>query len=105
MRFLVTGAAVVMALVAACTLMPQQAVGHSPAAIRDAYLIAHGMARGYGERPDADPKVLAQLQMLDLQAAQAVRSMVTTGNATPDDTARAVAALTDFAARQTPVSP
>jgi len=78
---------------------------HSPAAIRDAYLIAHGMAQGYSERPDADPGVLAELRRLDRQAASAVGALVERGDGSSDDTARAVAALTDYAASQTPASP
>ena len=86
---------------AACTLLPDDTPGHSPAAIRDAYLIAHGMAQGYSERPDADPQIMAQLRHLDRQAADAVGALVDRGNGSPDETARAVAALTDLAADPT----
>ncbi|MEJ0049010.1 MAG: hypothetical protein WDN04_25065 [Rhodospirillales bacterium] len=90
---------------AGCMLLPQDTPGHNPAAIRDAYLIAHGMARSYSERPDADPAVLSELRRLDRRAATEVGALVERGDGSPDDTARAVAALTDYAAQQTPVSP
>jgi len=105
MRFLLAASLLSTALFAACAWLPDQMVGHSPAAIRDAYLIDHGMAESYSERPDADPQVLAQLQTLDQHAAAAVGAMATTGSFNPDDTARAVAALTDYAAQQTAVLP
>ena len=88
--------------VAACSPMDDGAPGSNPSAIRDAYLIAHGMAEGYSGEPQADPAVLAELARLDAEAAAAVRTM--DGNGSPDDSARAVAALTDYAARQTPVA-
>jgi hypothetical protein len=94
-------AVLLLTAVSGCMLMPEDAPGHNPAAIRDAYLMAHGMAKGYSERPDADPQVLAQLRRLDRQAAAAVGALVERGAGSPGDTARAVAALTDFAAEQT----
>jgi len=65
----------------------------NPAALQDAYLVAHGMAASYVERPDANPDVVQQLVVLDARAAQAMRSQ---DNAA---TAMAVAALTTLAAR------
>ncbi len=88
--------------IAACSMMDDMTPGSSPSAIRDAYLIAHGMAEGYSGEPQADPAVLAELARLDAEAAAAVRTM--DGNGSPDDSARAVAALTDYAARQTTVA-
>jgi hypothetical protein len=86
-------------VVAACSALDDGPPGSNPSAIRDAYLIAHGMAEGYREQPHADPQVLAELSRLDARAAAAVRGMDGTGS--PDDSARAVAALTNYAARQT----
>jgi len=97
--------AVLLTAAAGCMLVPDEQPGRNPAAIRDAYLIAHGMAQGYSERPDADPDVLAELRRLDNQAASAVGALVERGDGSSDDTARAVAALSDYAARQTPASP
>jgi hypothetical protein len=91
--------ALVGGAMSACTLSDDPAMGSNPSAIRDAYLIAHGMAVGYSDQPHADPKVSAELARLDAEAAAAVRGMEGTGSA--DDSARAVAALTDYAARQT----
>jgi hypothetical protein len=96
--------AVLLTAAAGCTLLPEEQAGYNPAAIRDAYLIAHGMAQGYSERPDADPEVLAELRRLDNQAASAVGALVERGDGSSDATARAVAALSDYAASQTPVS-
>jgi hypothetical protein len=89
-------------VIAACSFIDNPAPGSSPSAIRDAYLIAHGMAEGYSAQAQADPQVLAELARLDAQAAAAVRGMG--GNGSPDESARAVAALTDYAARQTTVA-
>jgi hypothetical protein len=97
--------AVLLTAVAGCMMLPDEQPGHNPAAIRDAYLIAHGMAQGYSERPDADPEVMTELRRLDNQAASAVGALVERGDGSSDATARAVAALSDYAARQTPVSP
>jgi hypothetical protein len=105
MRFVLTVLLLIAVIAAGCTMVPDEQAAHDPAAIRDAYLIAHGMAKGYSEREDADPQVLAQLRTLDQQAAHAVGALVEGESGSPDDTARAVAALTDYAARQTPASP
>lgn len=103
MRILLT--AIILAAAAGCMLLPNESTVRNPAAIRDAYLIAHGMAKGYGERPDADPQVTMQLHRLDREAAEAVGALVERGTGSPADTARKVAALSDYAAQQTPVSP
>jgi len=81
--------AVAILALGACAM--QQAA--NPAALQDAYLVAHGMAASYVERPDANPDVVQQLVVLDARAAQAMRSQ---DNAA---TAMAVAALTTLAAR------
>jgi hypothetical protein len=57
-------------VIAACTIMNDMAPGTSPSAIRDAYLIAHGMAQGYSGEPQADPAVLAELARLDAEAGR-----------------------------------
>jgi hypothetical protein len=84
---------------AGCSFQADEMSADSPLAIRDAYLMAHGMAQGYSRQPHADPKVLAELSRLDAQAFAAVRNMDNSyGNA--DASARAVAALTEYAAKQ-----
>jgi hypothetical protein len=59
------------------------------------------------ENPGADPGVKAQLVSLDLKARDAVRTLTRSGEGFADEgaTARAVSALTDYAARQTSLSP
>ena len=105
MRRLLAGAAVLL-LPVACTEGPSQ-IGFSrppsALAVRDAYAIAHGMAFSYAGSDDADPGIVAQLVRLDARAIQAVHSMdrAPTGSAQARETAEAVAALTEFAARQT----
>jgi hypothetical protein len=89
-------------LLAACAASPWQSedVTHRPEALLDAYLIAHGMATSYAQSDDARPEVVMQLRNLDLKAAQSIRDL---GRAYPGNvaaTAEAVAALTDYAARQ-----
>ena len=93
--------AILCAVAAACALMPQQSTDQSPLAIMDAYLIAHGMVESYGNQPDADPAVAAELARLDHRAAIAIRQMDRTGAG--DEPARAVAALSDYAASQTSI--
>ncbi len=93
--------AILCAVAAACALMPAHSSDQSPLAIYDAYLIAHGMVESYGNQPDADPAVAAELARLDQQAAVAIRQMDRTGSG--DEPARAVAALSDYAASQTSV--
>ena len=85
-----------------CSFEDEAVPGSSPASIRDAYLIAHGMAEEYRDQLHADPKVAAELARLDSRAAAAVQTMDGSGDA--GDSARAVAALTEFAARQTAVA-
>lgn len=87
-------------LVSACAFGPGMADGHNPMAISDAYLIAHGMAISYDERPDADPAVTEELAKLDWRARRALIDMVRTPDRDQDETVRAVAALSDYAARQ-----
>jgi hypothetical protein len=87
---------------ASCSFGNEGVSGNSPAAIRDAYLIAHGMAERCRQDLHADPEVLAELSRLDAEAAAAVHDMEYNGSS--DQSARAVAALTDYAARQTTVS-
>jgi hypothetical protein len=64
----------------------------------DAYLIAHGMATSYAESPNANPAVVEQLRRLDLRAQKSLQALGARGDM--DATANAVAALTDYAARQ-----
>lgn len=45
-----------------------------PAALQDAYLIAHGMAASYVERPDANPAKVQQLVLIDSRATAAMRA-------------------------------
>jgi hypothetical protein len=92
----------ICAVLAACTgsLGEQAAAAHRPQALLDAYLIAHGMAASYAESPDANPAVVLQLARLDMRAAASVRSLDRPYKADIDATASAVAALTDYAARQ-----
>jgi molybdopterin biosynthesis enzyme MoaB len=89
-----------------CALTQDDGAARQPLAILDAYLVAHGMAASYVENPDADPAVKAQLVTLDLKARDAVRTLTHAGDgfADEDATARAVSALTDYAARQTSVA-
>lgn len=91
-------------VLAACALMPAQLQGGNPRAIMDAYLIAHGMVESYAERPGADPSVTAQLGRLDAQARAEIRSLTRSGGGDAAATARAVSALTDYAARQSSLS-
>ncbi len=90
----------------ACSMVPEEETGRQPLAILDAYLIAHGMAASYVEDPDADPAVKAQLVTLDIKARDAVRTLTRSGQGFADAaaTARAVSALTDYAARQAAIS-
>jgi hypothetical protein len=90
------------ALLAACAASPWQReeFSHRPEALLDAYLIAHGMATSYAQSDEARAEVVMQLRNLDIKAAQSIRNL---GHAYPANvraTVEAVAALTDFAARQ-----
>ncbi len=77
--------------VVGCALLPSR---QDSASLRDAYLVAHGMAVSYVERPDANPAVVQQLIVLDRRASAAMHDRDNSA------TAQAVAALTDFAASQ-----
>lgn len=88
-------------VLAACALIPAAPSSGNPRAIMDAYLIAHGMVRSYAERPEADPAVTAQLDRLDERARAEIRSLTRGRGGDAAATARAVSALTDYAARQT----
>ena len=83
-------------LCAGCALSPSEREDAAlrPAALVDAYLVAHGMAFSYANSPDANPEVVLQLARLDLQAQKAVRAQDSGASAD------AIAALTDYAARQ-----
>ncbi len=84
-------------LCAGCALSPsaQEDASLRPAALVDAYVVAHGMAISYASSPEANPDVVQQLARLDLQAQRAVRANDSGA------TAEAIAALTEYAARQT----
>ncbi len=88
-------------LLSACAFLPGIGEQHDPHAIADAYLIAHGMAISYDERQDADPGVTVELGKLDMRARRALVDMVQMPDRDPDETARAVAALSNYAALQT----
>ena len=81
---------------AGCALTPSEREDAAlrPAALVDAYLVAHGMAFSYASSPDASPEVVLQLARLDLQAQKAVRAQDSGASAD------AIAALTNYAARQ-----
>ncbi len=94
-------------MAASCTLDRGGDPGTRLQALLDAYHIAHGMAASTVENPDVDPAVKMQLIRLDRRAYDAVAAL-TRGNdgfADEEATARAVSALTDYAARQTASSP
>ena len=97
-----TRVAAICAVLAGCAFSPVDpaAVAQRPMALVDAYLIAHGMAASYVETPDADPAVVLQLERLDRRAADAIRLLAQRRGADIDATAQAVAALTNYAARQ-----
>jgi hypothetical protein len=90
------------AVLSACAASPWQraAADHRPEALLDAYLIAHGMAASYAESPAARPGVVLQLRTLDMNAQHAIRALANPYPSNVEATAQAVAALTDFAARQ-----
>ena len=73
----------------------------NPRAVFDAYLIAHGMVKSYDERADADPAISQQLATLDARARGALLALGQGADPDTDASARAVAALTEYAARQT----
>ncbi len=82
--------------VVGCALLPAR---QSSAALGDAYLVAHGMAVSYLERPDANQAVVQQLIVLDRRAADAMRDHDSSA------TEQAVAALTNYAASQAKPDP
>jgi hypothetical protein len=65
-------------------------------ALLDAYLIAHGMAASYATSRHANTKVVAELARLDRRA----RALASNPSTDPSSTEAAVAALTNYAARQ-----
>ncbi len=99
---LATTAALLCVALAACAISRDDSTGvaQRPQALLDAYLIAHGMAASYVEAPEADPAVVMQLYKLDMRAAAAVSSLGKRPDGDLSATAGAVAALTDYAARQ-----
>jgi len=90
------------AALAACAASPWQRADEAwrPDALLDAYLIAHGMAASYATSPGARPAVVVQLRTLDMNAARSIRALSQKPTANVEATAEAVAALTDYAARQ-----
>lgn len=89
------------ALLSACSSPWQREMAdHRPEALLDAYEIAHGMAFSYAESPGARPSVVMQLRSLDMNAQHALRTLATPYPSDVEATAEAVAALTDYAARQ-----
>jgi hypothetical protein len=94
-------AALICLVLTTCAYDPMGSIRHNPMAIYDAYLIAHGMALSYDEQADADPAVTSQLAKLDLRARRALVDLARAPGGDPDETARAVAALSDYAALQT----
>ena len=78
----------------------------NPAAVRDAYVVAHGMAISYATSRRASPAVVEQLARLDARAAQAVVSL----QRMPSDSGQeqadaAVSAFAGFAAHQVSATP
>jgi hypothetical protein len=65
-----------------------------------ALLIAHGMATSYAQSDEARPDVVMQLRTLDLRAAQSIRDLTRANPGEVEATVDAVAALTNYAARQ-----
>ncbi len=90
------------ASLAACGASPWQRMNDAwrPDALLDAYLIAHGMAASYATSPGARPEVVVQLRTLDIKAARSIRALTQKPSSNVEATAEAVAALTDYAARQ-----
>ncbi len=100
MRIALLTAAAACAGMAACDLSGGMGQVSRPQVLLDSYLIAHGMATSYAENPDANLAVVQELARLDHRAAEAVRALAHQGGDL-SGTAEAVAALTDYAARQT----
>ena len=72
----------------------------APLVLLDSYLIAHGMAATYANNPDANIAVVQELARLDGRAADAVRALAQRHGGNLAETSQAIAALTDYAARQ-----
>ena len=100
MRIALSIAAACAAL-AACTLGDSGAdQSTAPLVLLDSYLIAHGMATSYANNPDANITVVQELARLDRRAANAVRALAQRRGGNLAETSQAIAALTDYAARQ-----
>ncbi len=84
--------------VASCASSPgdEYDPGMRRQALMDAYLIAHGMAGSYARSRHASPQVVAELARLDRRA----RSLASNPQTDESSTAEAVAALSNYAARQ-----
>lgn len=67
-------------------------------AVVDAYLIAHGMARGYAAEPGAKRGVVVELMQLDAQAALAIHDMLRDADSDPAAASQQVASLAAVAA-------
>ena len=100
MRLALLTAAAACAGLAACNLGGEIQQVSRPQVLLDSYLIAHGMATSYAENPDANLAVVQELARLDHRASDAIRALARRGGDV-SGTAEAVAALTDYAARQT----
>ncbi len=100
MRIALTIAAA-CAVLAACALTDGGAdQPTAPLVLLDSYLIAHGMATSYANNPDADIAVVQELARLDGRAAEAVRALGQRRGGDVGETSQAIAALTNYAARQ-----
>ena len=100
MRIVLLTAAAACASLVACDFGGGFEAASRPQVLLDSYLIAHGMATSYAENPDANLAVVQELARLDQRAADAVRALARR-DGDLSGTAEAVAALTDYAARQT----
>jgi len=83
---------------ASCASSPGEAydAGMRRQALLDAYLIAHGMATSYATSRHANVRVVAELARLDRRA----RALASNPATDESSTEAAVAALTNYAARQ-----
>jgi len=73
---------------------------YRPQVLLDSYLVAHGMAASIASDADASPEVVMELSRLDRLAADAVRALVRRPDANLAETDNAIAALAEYAARQ-----